>query len=192
MRKSFVLLACAVVLVPVALLAQKQSPKIDSDFVHQQFGDDFTLLTDFPVSVGDLDGDGVEDAVIAARCKNPLIDAGGYNYLVIDPYMTFYGYGDPQTTMAFSKGDPRRSGLVILVIHGAGPDAWRAATPKAKYVIINLPYAQLSVRKLMVSSKHHKQLMAIYIEENSELKETSAVYFDGKHYKYMPMGDNMD
>ena len=45
---------------------------------------------------GDLDGDGVEDVVIAARCKNPMLDEAEHNYTVMDPYNDFYGYGDPQ------------------------------------------------------------------------------------------------
>ena len=51
---------------------------------------------------------------------------------------------------------------MLLVIHGAGPEAWRAATPKAKFVIINLPFKQIAVKKLSVKKK---TVMAIYAEE---------------------------
>jgi len=193
MRKISVLLVFSVaLLLPLAAFGQSSTLKIDNDFVHKQFGSDFTLVPEIGVSVGDLDGDGIEDAVIAARCHNPLLDEAQNNYTVIDPYMTFYGYGDPKITLGFGDGDPARRGLVVLIIHGAGPQAWRSESPKAKFVIINLPYRQVSVRKLTMARKHQKQIMAIYIEENNDFKETSAVYFDGKHYKYVPMGETME
>lgn len=196
MRKICVLLALSVAaLVPVRAGGQAVSTKVDNEFVQREFGKEFTLLPEFGVMVGDLDGDGVEDAVIAARCRNPLLDEAEHNYKVLDPYMTFYGYGDPKVTARFGDGDdPARRGLVVLIIHGVGPDGWRAAAPKAKYVIINLPYRELSVRKFNVGKnpKKLKQQMAVYVEENNETKESSALYFDGKTYKYSPMGASMD
>jgi hypothetical protein len=188
MRKICVLLAL-VIFLSVAALSQ-QSVKVDNDFIHQQFGKDFTLLAEIGAFTGDLDGDGVEDIVIAARCKNPLLDQAEHNYRVIDPYMTFYGYGDPTVTLGIGDGDPFRSGLVVLIIHGAGEQAWRSETPKAKFVVINLPYRQLSVRRYTVNKK--KKVQAIYVEESNELKETSAVFFDGKKYKYVPMGESVE
>jgi len=182
------------VVVPDLAHGQAMTTKIDNEFVQRQFGKEFTLLPEFGVMLGDLDGDGVEDAVMAARCRNPLIDQAEHNYTVLDPYMTFYGYGDPRITLAFGDEDPKRRGLVVLVIHGAGPEAWRSDRPKAKYVIINLPYRELSVRKLNVGKnpKKLKQQMAIYTEESNEEKESSALYFDGKTYKYVPMGSSME
>ena len=99
------------------------SHKIDNEFVQQQFGDQFTLLPEIGAAFGDLDGDGVEDIVIAARCKNPMLDQGEHNFTVIDPYNEFFGYGDPRMTTTFSEGDPRQRGLVVLVIEGAGKTA---------------------------------------------------------------------
>lgn len=196
MRKICVLLALSVaVLVPALAGGQAVSMKVDNEFVQREFGREFTLIPEFGVMTGDLDGDGVEDAVIAARCRNPLLDEAEHNYTVLDPYMTFFGYGDPRVTVRFNEGDdPAQRGLVVLIIHGAGPDGWRAAAPKAKYVIINLPYRELSVRRFNVGKnpKKMKLQMAIYVEESNQLKESSALYFDGKTYKYSPMGASMD
>jgi len=110
---------------PVSATAQAVPNKVDDEFIHRQFGKEFTMLPDFPVLLGDFDGDGVEDAAIAARCKNPLLDVDEHHYKVQDPYFTFYGYGDPKVTMSFGDDDPSRRGLVMLIIHGAGPQAWR-------------------------------------------------------------------
>lgn len=78
--------------------------------------------------------------------------------------------------------------MVLLVIHGAGPEGWRAATPKAKFVIINLPFKQITVRKLMVKKK---SVMAIYAEESGSDEMTSAVFWDGKKYHYQPLGSSL-
>ena len=182
-------LLCFTVLLPVLVSGQVSSrPKIDNDFVHKQFGDQFTLIPEISAVFGDLDGDGVEDAVIAARCKNPLLDEVEHSYTVIDPYYTFYGYGDPKLTTTFTEGDPNKKSLVVLIIHGAGPEAWRSETPKLKYVVVNLPYRALSVRKFKWGKK---TLQAVYIEENNDLGESSALAFDGRKYRYVPMGASM-
>jgi hypothetical protein len=189
MRTRSLLLALSIaVLVPVLGWGQT-AQKIDNDFVQRTFGKDFTIVPEVGGMVGDMDGDGVEDAVIAARCKNPLLDEAEHNYAVIDPYYTFFGYGDPKVTMSFVEDSPMKRGLVVLIIHGAGPEAWRSATPKAKYVVINLPYRTISVRKMKLKKK---TIQAIYAEEGNELSETSALFFDGKNYKYVPMGSSME
>jgi|SRR5882672_138270 len=188
--RTRILLLAFVVAVALPTLSQGQTtPKIDNDFVQRTFGKDFTLVQEVGGMVGDMDGDGVEDLVVAARCKNPLLDEAEHNYTVIDPYYTFFGYGDPKVTMTFVEETPAKRGLVVLIIHGAGPDAWRSETPKAKYVVINLPYRTLSVRKMKLKKK---TVQAIYAEESNELNETSAVFFDGKNYKYVPMGSSME
>jgi hypothetical protein len=77
---------------------------------------------------------------------------------------------------------------VLLVIHGAGDEAWRAAVPKAKFVIINLPFKQVAVKKLMVKKK---PIMAIYAEETGGDRMTSATFWDGKKYRYQPIGSSL-
>src|SRR5271166_5581113 len=190
MRKVFLLLAFSVaMLLPAFGQAPTTARKIDNEFVHQQFGDQFTLVPEAGAVFGDLDGDGVEDAVIAARCKNPMLDQGEHNYTVIDPYYDYFGYGDPKVTTTFIEPDPARRGIVMLIIHGAGREAWHSATPKAKFVIVNLPYRAISVRKFKL---HKKTIQAVFVEEAGDTSDSSALFFDGKKFRYVPMGGNME
>jgi hypothetical protein len=194
MRKPYLFLAFSAFIVAMLVPAFGQAPaadrKIDNEFVHQQFGDQFTLLPEVAPAYGDLDGDGVEDVAIAARCKNPLLDQGEHKYTVIDPYDEFFGYGNPKITTTFSEGDPALRGLVVLIIHGSGKDAWHSATPKAKFVIVNLPYRAISIRKMPLKKT---TVEALYVEEAGDFGTSSAVFFDGKklHYNYVPMGGDM-
>ena len=189
MRKLSLLLAFSVaILLPAFGQGQPAASKIDNDFVQQQFGNQFTLVPEVGAAFGDLDGDGVEDLVIAARCKNPMLDQAEHNYTVMDPYNEFFGYGDPKLTTTFSEGDPARRGLVVLIIYGTGPNGWRSATPKAKFVIVNLPYRTISVRKIKMRKK---TIEAVYVEEAGDIGESSALFFDGKKFRYVPMGGDM-
>ena len=193
MTKAVSLLAFSIVmLLPAFGQGSPAARKIDNEFVQKQFGREFTLLPDIAPVFGDLDGDGVEDVVIAARCKNPMLDQGDHNYTVVDPYYDFFGYGNPRVTTTFVEPDPALRGLVVLVIHGAGPDGWRSATPKAKFVMIHLPYRTISVRKMRLRKK---TVEAIYVEqlgETGESGESAAVFFDGKKFRYVPMGGSME
>jgi hypothetical protein len=178
-----------------ALLAAQQTPAVsalapDDDFVHKQFSDTCSLTPQWPPITADLNGDGIEDVVIVARCKNPLIEQGENNYKVIDPLDSYYGYGNPAVTTGFAPDDPKLRGIALLIIHGAGPDAWRSATPQAKFVIINLSVKTITVKKMKLSKK--KSTTAIYIEEAGEDKMTSAVFWDGRKYRYEPLGTSME
>ena len=130
---------------------------------------------------GDLDGDGVEDAVIIVRFKNPMAGQTQYDYKVVDPYFAYHGYGNPKVTAAFQSEDPRYNHM-LLIIHGAGPEGWRAEKPKAKYVIINLPFEFLSIAPVVVDKKKKKKVMGIMAEEADGA--SSSCYWDGKKYKW--------
>lgn len=162
---------------------------VNNDFIQKQFGATCTTLPGPPTYTADLDGDGTEDAVIVAKCTNPLIDETEENFKVLDPYNSFFGYGDTKATSQFASEDPLARGRVLLIIHGAGAETWRSATPKAKFVIINLPFKQIAVRKLMVKKK---PVLAIYAEESSADQMTSAIFWDGKKYRYQPLGAGLE
>jgi len=190
MRKiSLLLVFSGALLLPAFGQAPPAARKIDNAFVQQQFGDDFTLVPEVAPVFGDLDGDGIEDVVIAARCKNPLLNQAEHNYTVLDPFNEFFGYGNPKVTTTFSEPDPLRRGLVVLIVHGATTGGWRSPTPKAKFVIVNLPFKTVSVRKMNLRKKI---IEAVYIEEAGEFGEASALFFDGKKFRYVPMGGSME
>jgi len=160
---------------------------VDENLIRQQFGEEFKLVDVSTPYVRDIDGDGIDDLVIVARSKKPMLDAAEHNYRVVDPYYSFYGYGDPKLTATFGSEDVVDKNLVVLIIHGAGPDAWRAATPRAKYVIINVPLKKIAVKRLQLRKK---QVNAIYAVEADASAGDSVVFWDGKQYRYQPIGTN--
>src|SRR5438132_3848058 len=133
--------------------AKTSGATVNNDFIQKQFGATCSLMAGPPTYTADLDGDGIEDAVIVAKCTNPLIDETENNFKVVDPYNSFFGYGDTNATSQFASEDPLARRRELLIIHGAGPEAWHSDKPKAKFVIINLPFKQIAVRKLMVKKK---------------------------------------
>jgi hypothetical protein len=168
--------------------AQPGQPVIDNDFVQKQFGSNCSLLG-MPSMQADLDGDGVPDVVIAARCTSPMMDSAEQNYMVIDPYNAFFGYGNPKITTQFSTEDPDRRGFALLIIHGRGPEAWHSDTPKAKFMIVNLPFKSVYVKKMAYKKKER---LAIYIDETGGDAMSSALFWDGKRYRYEPLGSNLE
>ena len=69
--------------------AKAPSPAVTDEYVHKEFGDNCSLLAGPPQFVGDLDGDGVDDLVVAGRCKNPMADQAEYGFLVPIPITAF-------------------------------------------------------------------------------------------------------
>jgi hypothetical protein len=178
-------------LAPCALAqAQASAPKIDNDFIHEQFSDSCNLESQWQPLMADLNGDGIEDLVVIARCKNPLIEQDEKNYKVVDPMDSFYGYGNTKITSGLGQEDPRLRGICVLVVHGAGPETWHAATPQAKFVIINIAVKTITLKKMKVSKK--RSTMAIYLEEATGDEMTSALFWDGKKYRYEPLGSSME
>src|SRR5258708_37505521 len=74
---------------PPPARAKSPVPAVTDDYVHKEFGDYCSLLAGPPQFVGEFDGDGMDDLVISARCKNPMADQAEYGFLVRDPYNTF-------------------------------------------------------------------------------------------------------
>jgi hypothetical protein len=170
--------------------AQSPSPAVTDDYVHKQFGDNCSLLPGPPQFTGDLDGDGIDDLVIAARCKNPMADRDEYSFQVSDPFDTYMGFGDVKVTSSFGSDEPERRGICLLIVHGAEKDAWRAETPKGKFLLINLPFKTLTVKRLALKKR---TVLGIYMEEKGVGESTSSVVFwDGKKYKYQPLGSTME
>ena len=195
MQSPFIIVRLILVWITLSFvaLAQQSAPPatsaVDDDFIQKQFGSTCKLMPGPPQLKADLDGDGIEDLVVAGHCTNPLADQAEDNFTVVDPYNAFYGYGDTKITTQFASEDPATRGLVLLVIHGDGPEGWRAAKPKAKFVIINLPFKQIAAKKLTVKKK---TVMAIYAEETGGDHMTSATFWDGKKYRYQPIGSSME
>lgn len=155
--------------------------------IHDQFGPGYKAMPGFAPIVADFDGDGVPDLAVAAKAVNPLLNAVEYNYKVIDPYHSFFGYGNVKVMMEFNADDPRQKGQVILIVHGAADGGWKAEHPKAKFVVVNLPYTKLSLSHVTL---HKKPIGAVAAEEPD--KVSSVVYWNGKKYKYEPMGADAD
>lgn len=187
-------LRCASVLPAILALSlsavalQNSAPVVNNDFVQKEFGENCKMVG-MPSIQADLNADGVQDIVIPARCSNPLMDQGEHNYQVIDPYDSFFGYGNPRITTQFASEDPDRRGYSLLIIHGAGSDAWYSDTPKAKFMIVNLPFQDIHVK--ILSNKKKKERMGIYVNETGGEGLASVVFWDGRKYRYVPMGSDM-
>jgi hypothetical protein len=170
--------------------AKTPSPSVTNEFIHQQFGENCSLIAGPPQFVADLDDDGIEDLVVAAKCKNPMADKDEYSFVVADPFDSFLGFSDVKVTSTFASDEPERRGLSLLIIHGEEKDAWRAEKPKAKYLLINLPFKTLAVKRLALKKK---TILGIYMEEHGEGEDTSSVvYWDGKKYKYQQLGSTLE
>jgi hypothetical protein len=171
---------------PPPARAKSPSPAVTDEYVHKEFGDNCSLLGGPPQFVGDLDGDGIDDLVVAGRCKNPMADQAEYGFHVADPYDSFLGFGDVKVTSTFASDAPDRKGVCLLVVHGVGPEAWRSEKEKPKFVLINLPFKTLTVKRLALKKRI---VLGVYMEEKGEGEQTaSVVFWDGKKYRYQILG----
>src|SRR5882724_8662170 len=130
--------------------------------VKQQFGSTFSVTTTMAVSfiVSDFDADGVEDVAIVADSKDPLPDSYDFKYEVSDPYNSYFGYGNPRVTAAFNSSERLRNHS-LLVILGVGKDSWRTATPKAKYVLVNVPFDTVGAGRMLTRKKNKPPIFVI-------------------------------
>src|SRR5215468_4079082 len=153
-----------------------------ASLVKQQFGSTFTLPAKFPTPLitADFDGDGVEDAVIVASSAEPFPDSFSFKYKVIDPYNAYFGMGNPSISASFSTADPLRNHH-LLIIFGSGPEGWRAATPKEKFVVINLPFDDIAVGRMLI--KKNKPPIFVIKARESQIMD-SAVWWDAKKKKW--------
>lgn len=186
---------------PRANPIQQKMPDDLQEVVRAQFGPDFIIATGksnglkyekpeadtwVPFLTADLDGDGVEDAIIVTRCKKPLSKQVDFNYTVVDPYFSANGFGDPKITATMNSDDPNQS-FSVLIIHGAGPLAWRAAKPKSKFVVVNLPFESLSITHV-VPKKKKPLVVALALDEVES--SGSVLFWDGKKYKWRDLAGN--
>jgi hypothetical protein len=110
-----------------------------------------------------------------ATAKNPLGGELDYHYLAIDPYDAYFGWGNAKDTVQFSATNVGAT-RYVLVVHN-----WRA--PKAKFVIVNLPFDQLSTGRVAIKKKK-ATVNSIHAVEIGGLG--SDVYWDGKKYRWEP------
>src|SRR5512146_916321 len=163
----------AVLAVSTVAFAQAPAAADAAQMVAQQFGPGFKVVSSHAPMTGDLDGDGAEDLAVVATAREPLLDQLDFHYKVVDPYNSYFGIGDPKLTLQFAAQDgtvPR----VLLVVHD-----WRAATPKAKFVIVNLPFERVAIARALTKKK---VVSALRVEESSGIAAT--VYWTGKKYKW--------
>jgi hypothetical protein len=143
--------------------------------IDSQFGTGFKIDTSFTPQTGDFDGDGEQDIAIVATGGKPLGGESGYGYKVLDPYNGYFGWGDPKVTSQFGSADggPARR---ILVIH-----SWQKPTPKAKFVLINIPFEKWDTTKKMLKKR---TISILEVQESTGMG--AILLFDGKKYRWEP------
>lgn len=160
---------------PATSSSAKPSTNPIQRMLQDQFGDGFKLDSAFKPMVADFDGDGVEDLALVAVAKKPMANSQEKNFKVVDPYDSYFGFGDPKITTGFSDFGDGTSRCVV-VMHD-----WRSGAPKMKFVIVNLPFEKLELGKMALKKK---TVAAISTIEFGGLNAT--VYWDGKKYKWEP------
>ena len=111
---------------------------------------------------------------------------------MIDPYNSFLGFGDVKVTSTFNSDAPERKGVSLLIVHGVGPEAWRSDKTKPKFLLINLPFKTLTMKRLALKKRI---VLGVYMEEQGEGESTSSViYWDEKRlkYRYQMLGSDME
>jgi hypothetical protein len=186
-RIAFVLVFLGVLLVaaPRHLLGQAATPPPATAelaervrlAVEREFGPRLKLVAKFPPMFGDFDGDGKEDLAVVVT-GNPMLDQASHNYKLIDPYDSYFGYGNVRTTMSFpihAQGEP----LYVAIAHD-----WRAPHPKAKFVIVNLPFERIEVGSVQMRKK--KTGSGLFTVDSTGTQ--ALVVWDGRKYRWQGGG----
>jgi hypothetical protein len=139
------------------------------------------------VLLGDLDGDGREDAVFVATGGSPLVGAGAFGYNVIDPYDGYWSFADPALNAHVPQVDPGPHYL-LLIAHD-----WQGEKARAKYVVMNLPFKQISLTPTTMGSggmfKNREKKVVAAIATVEQDGQTGAMFWNGKTYKFVQLGN---
>jgi hypothetical protein len=152
--------------------------------ISAQFGPEFVLMQSFPILTGDFNGDGIEDVAFVVTARGAL-QTDSSRFRVIDPSSDYFGFGDPRITAQFASQYPGGS-RYLLIIHGAGKQAWRVKEPKERFVLINMNFDRISVGHF---EKKKKIMDDISLEETGVL--SSFLYWNGHRYKGQPGATEM-
>jgi len=149
------------------------APPDAQQLIAREFGKSFTVTPAYAPMFGDIDNDGQEDAIVVVTSPTPLVDEAEFKYKAIDPYSSYWGWGNAHETVQFSATNAGPT-LYVAIIHN-----WRA--PKAKFLIINLPFQKLGLSRVAAKKK---AVTSIHAAETAGLE--SDLFWDGKKYKWVP------
>ena len=156
-------------------------------YITREFGPGFKLASSQPVLLGDLDGDGREDAVFVATGGSPLVGAGAFGYSVIDPYDGYWSFSDPALNSHVTQVDPGPH-YYLLIAHD-----WQGEKARAKYVVMNLPFKQISLTPTTMGSgglfKSREKKIVAAIATVEQDGQTGAMFWNGKTYKFVQLGN---
>ena len=179
----FAFLGALLAVVPGRLLAQSAAPPAAAEMtervrltVEREFGARFTVVAKFQPMLGDFDGDGKEDLAVVVT-GSPALDQGAHNYKLVDPYDSYFGYGNVKTTMSFPVHAVGQA-LYVAIAHD-----WRAAHPKAKFVIVNLPFERIEISGAQWKKK---AVSALFTTDSTGTQ--AEVFWDGKKYRWQAVG----
>lgn len=157
-------------------------------YIEKEFGPGYVLDPNMPVLLGDLDGDGQEDAVFVVKGGNPMVGSGAFNYTVLDPYDGYWSFGDPMLNTHVTRTDPGPH-YNVLVAHD-----WLGEKTKAKFVFINLPFKQISLTPTTLAKglmKKSKTVVAAIATVETDGQQ-GAVFWNGRTYKFVQLGNVED
>ena len=142
----------------LAQTSAQTTASVTDDFIQKQFGLTCSSIAGPPTYTADLDRDGIEDAVIVAKCTNPLMDETENNFKVLDPYNSFFGYGDTKATSQFASADPLARSRVLLIqlskaLHTSAAYVTNDAVASSVLQLCFAVYLFIMLRRAYVASK---------------------------------------